>query len=104
MDHTMHERYDHEHQPGCGHVHDGHLHHSHGGHVDECTLEVVSKDPASCAPQHAGPRATLGMRGAVFVRNAPAAYPCNAWIGAGNRVRTGDPQLAKTNRPVCRTM
>jgi hypothetical protein len=64
MSHRTHDAHAHTHGKDCGHkaiqhdghvdyLHDGHLHHSHDGHVDECTLEVSSKNPSACTPAHA---------------------------------------------------
>lgn len=62
--HSVHEKHDHQHGPGCGHAairhqghtdyaHDGHLHFAHDGHFDEHTLEVTSQNPDQCTPDHA---------------------------------------------------
>jgi len=62
--HHTHDRHEHLHGSGCGHiavthgdhtdyVHDGHLHHVHADHVDECTVVVDAANPAVCASGHA---------------------------------------------------
>jgi hypothetical protein len=62
--HSTHENHPHKHGAGCGHqaiqheghtdyLHDGHLHSPHEGRFDEHTLEVSSRNPASCTPNHA---------------------------------------------------
>ena len=60
---THHEKHDHQHGPGCGHIavrheghvdylHDGHLHHVHADHVDELVIAVSATNPDGCTPQH----------------------------------------------------
>jgi hypothetical protein len=67
MEYFVHNRHDHVHGPGCGHVairhqdhidyvHDGHLHHPHDGHVDEHQLEAAAAtacEPAGSRGGHA---------------------------------------------------
>jgi hypothetical protein len=64
MRHETHPNHGHVHGKDCGHtavrhgdhldyIHDGHLHHEHEGHVDECTLEVGTRNPSACTPSHA---------------------------------------------------
>jgi hypothetical protein len=59
----IHDSHSHVHGEGCGHtaiqhgdhtdyVHDGHLHRKHGDHVDEHKLEVSSRNPSECTPEH----------------------------------------------------
>jgi len=54
----IHKEHSHKHGPMCGHtavqheghtdyLHDGHLHHSHADHVDEHTIAINAKNPAS---------------------------------------------------------
>jgi hypothetical protein len=61
--HSLHPQHDHQHGPGCGHtaiqheghtdyLHDGHLHHMGSGGVEEHSLAVSTKNPASCTPTH----------------------------------------------------
>jgi hypothetical protein len=68
METFVHNRHEHEHGPGCGHVavrhgdhvdyaHDGHLHHPHSDHVDEHELgpsDVGACDPGLAHDGHAG--------------------------------------------------
>jgi hypothetical protein len=62
-EHHVHESHSHTHGDNCGHkkvkhadhtdyLHDGHLHNIHEGHVDEHHIEVTSKNPADCTPDH----------------------------------------------------
>jgi len=62
-EHEIHADHPHAHGAGCGHVavnHNGHtdyldnahLHHQHGDHVDEHRLEISSKNPTGCTPEH----------------------------------------------------
>jgi hypothetical protein len=48
MSHRTHDAHAHAHGTNCGHKAI-----QHDGHVDECTLEVSSKNPAACTPAHA---------------------------------------------------
>lgn len=71
MTHTTHQGHSHEHNSNCGHkkvmhnghtdyLHEGHLHNVHEGHIDEHLLEVTSKNPANCTPQHVCQGHSLG--------------------------------------------
>lgn len=62
--HKIHGNHSHVHGEDCGHtairhgdhidyLHDGHLHSAHGDHFDEHALEVTSRNPSGCTPQHA---------------------------------------------------
>ena len=59
----QHEQHNHQHGSDCGHtairhgeqtgyLHEGHLHVSHGDHFDDAAMEVNSRNPERCTPQH----------------------------------------------------
>jgi hypothetical protein len=61
----IHKEHSHKHGPTCGHtavqheghtdyLHDGHLHHSHADHVDEHTIAISAKNPASSKDHKCG--------------------------------------------------
>ncbi len=60
----QHQEHEHVHGRECGHtaishggqaayLHDGHLHVAHGEHFDCAAVEVSSRNPDRCTPQHA---------------------------------------------------
>ncbi len=61
---NRHQQHDHVHDANCGHttirrgndiayLHDGHMHAGHGDHYDCVAVEVSSRNPDSCTPEHA---------------------------------------------------
>jgi len=64
MECKRHEGHQHAHGADCGHtalrsdgqtgyLHEGHMHVQHGDHVDESAVEVNSRNPDRCTPEHA---------------------------------------------------